>query len=96
MDVELLSSDLSYEELLEAFGNQKFSRMPVYTDRVGNIVGTINLKDLFFFHGSPETFNIMDLVREPYITYEYRKTSELFVDMRKDYVSLGNYMDEYG
>lgn len=96
MDVELVSSDLSYEELLEAFGNQKFSRMPVYTDRVDNIVGTINLKDLFFFHGSPETFNIMDLVREPYITYEYRKTSELFVDMRKDYVSMAIVMDEYG
>ena len=42
MDVELVTSDLSYEELLEAFGNQKFSRMPVYTDRVDNIVGTIN------------------------------------------------------
>lgn len=96
MDVELVSSDLSYEELLDAFGNQKFSRMPVYTDRVDNIVGTINLKDLFFFHGSPETFNIMDLVREPYITYEYRKTSELFVDMRKDYVSMAIVMDEYG
>lgn len=96
MDVELVSSDLNYEELLEAFGNQKFSRMPVYTDRVDNIVGTINLKDLFFFHGSPETFNIMDLVREPYITYEYRKTSELFVDMRKDYVSMAIVMDEYG
>lgn len=96
MDVELVSSDLSYEELLEAFGNQKFSRMPVYTDRVDNIVGTINLKDLFFFHGSPETFNIMDLVREPYITYEYRKTSELFVDMRKDYISMAIVMDEYG
>ncbi len=96
MDVELVSSDLSYEELLEAFGNHKFSRMPVYTDRVDNIVGTINLKDIFFFHGSPEAFNITDLVREPYITYEYRKTSELFVDMRKDYVSMAIVMDEYG
>lgn len=96
MDVELVSSDLSYEELLEAFGNHKFSRMPVYTDRVDNIVGTINLKDIFFFHGSPEAFSITDLVREPYITYEYRKTSELFVDMRKDYVSMAIVMDEYG
>ena len=38
----------------------------------------------------------MDLVREPYITYEYRKTSELFVDMRRDYISMAIVMDEYG
>lgn len=96
MDVDLVSSDLSYEELLEVFSAHKFSRMPVYSERVDNIVGTINLKDLFFFHGSTETFNIMDLVREPYITYEYRKTSELFVDMRRDYISMAIVMDEYG
>ncbi len=96
MDVELVSSDLSYDELLEAFSHQKFSRMPVYSGRVDNIVGTINLKDVFFFHGSPETFNMLDLIREPYITYEYRKTSELFVDMRKDFISIAVVMDEYG
>jgi len=96
MDVELASSSLSYEELILAFSKHKFSRMPVYSERVDNIVGTINLKDVFFFHGTPETFNIMDLIREPYITYEYRKTSELFVDMRRDYIALAIVLDEYG
>lgn len=96
MDVDLVPSDISYNELLEIFSKHKFSRLPVYSERVDNIVGTINLKDLFFFHGSTETFNIMDLVRQPYVTYEYRKTSELFVDMRKDYIAMAIVMDEYG
>lgn len=96
MDVEIVPSNLNYEDLLKAFSNQKFSRMPVYSERIDNIIGTINLKDVFFFHGSPEAFNLCELVREPYITYEYKKTSELFVDMRRDYISMAIVLDEYG
>lgn len=96
MDVELVSSELNYDELLVAFSNHKFSRMPVFSERIDNIIGTINLKDIFFFHGSLETFNLRELVREPYITYEYKKTSELFVDMRREYISMAIVLDEYG
>jgi len=96
MDVELVPADCSYEELMNAFSKHKFSRMPVYSEKIDNIIGTINLKDVFFFHGSPESFNVKDLTREPYITYEYRKTSELFVDMRKDYTAMAIVLDEYG
>ena len=96
MDVAVLSVDSTYTGLLEAFAEHKFSRMPVYSERADNIIGTINLKDVFFFHGSPDTFNVQDLVREPYITYEYKKTSELFVEMRRDYISMAIVLDEYG
>lgn len=96
MDVELVSVDSTYVELIESFGKHKFSRLPVYGESYDDIVGTINLKDLFFFHGSPETFDLKDLVREPYITYEYKKTSELFVEMRKDYIAMAIVLDEYG
>ena len=96
MDVEVISVTSTYKELLDEFSKHKFSRLPVYSERVDNIIGTINLKDVFFFHGSPETFNVGDLTREPYITYEYKKTSELFVEMRNDYISMAIVLDEYG
>ncbi len=96
MDVEVISVDSNYKEMLETFSQHKFSRMPVYSERADNIIGTINLKDVFFFHGSPEAFNVRDLTREPYITYEYKKTSELFVEMRNDYISMAIVLDEYG
>ena len=96
MDVEAVADDLSYDELMESFSHHKFSRLPVYSDTIDNIIGTINLKDVFFFHGSTDTFNIRELIREPYITYEYRKTSELFVDMRKECVAMAIVLDEYG
>jgi putative hemolysin len=35
-------------------------------------------------------------MREPYFTYEYKKTTELLKEMRKNYVSLAIVLDEYG
>lgn len=96
VEVQIVPEELSYDELLKCFSENKFSRLPVYSDNIDNIIGTINLKDLFFFHGSPESFHIRDFVRKPYITYEYRKTSELFVDMRKEYIAMAIVLDEYG
>lgn len=96
VEVQIVPENLTFDELLKCFSENKFSRLPVYSENIDNIIGTINLKDLFFFHGSPESFNIRDLVRKPYITYEYRKTSELFVDMRKEYIAMAIVLDEYG
>ena len=96
MDMDLVSIDLTYDELMDAFSKNKFARLPVYEETVDNIVGVINLKDFFFFHGSPDKFMLKDLVREPYFTYEYKKTSELFVEMRRNFISMALVLDEYG
>jgi len=96
MDMELAHIDLTYDELLGTFSKEKFTRMPVYSGTVDNIIGIINLKDLFFYNGSPEEFSIQDIIREPYFTYEYKKTAELFIEMRKDSIPMAIVLDEYG
>jgi CBS domain containing-hemolysin-like protein len=70
--------------------------MPVYSESRDNVIGILNLKDIFFYQGSKEEFQIKDIMREPYFTYEYKKTTELLKEMRKNYVSLAIVLDEYG
>ena len=41
MDVEAVADDLSYDELMESFSHHKFSRLPVYSDTIDNIIGTL-------------------------------------------------------
>lgn len=96
MDVEFASIDLTYEELISCYSKEKFTRMPVYKESRDNIVGIINLKDLFFYQGSRENFNISDVMREPYFTYEYKKISELFFEMKQESISMAIVLDEYG
>lgn len=96
MDVEFASVDLSYDELIGCYYKEKYSRMPVYNDSRDDILGVVNLKDVFFYHGSKEDFHITDVMREAYFTYEYKKISELFFEMKRDSITMAIVLDEYG
>lgn len=72
IDMAFASVDLTYEELVQAFATEKYTRMPVYSESRDNVIGIVNLKDLFFYNGSIEDFNIVNIMREPYFTYEFK------------------------
>ncbi len=96
MDVEFANVDFTYQELMECYSKKKFTRMPVYKESRDNILGIINLKDIFFYEGSHEDFKISEVMREPYFTYEYKKISELFFEMKKESIPMAIVLDEYG
>ena len=96
IDMEFADVHLSYDELVEVFSKEQFTRMPVYDDSRDNVIGIINLKDVFFYSGPKEEFNIHHMLREPYFTYEYKKTSELLIEMRKASIPIAIVLDEYG
>ncbi len=85
----------SYEELIEIFREDKYTRLPVYEDTTDNVVGTINMKDLLLYKNTGE-FNIRDILREAYFTYEYKAISELLVEMRQASFNIAIVLDEYG
>ena len=95
-DMAFANVDFTYDELVQAFSEEKYTRMPVYSETRDNVIGIVNLKDVFFYHGDTESFNIVDIIREPYFTYEYKKTSELLIEMRRNSISLAIVLDEYG
>lgn len=96
IDMEFADVNLSYDELVEVFSKEQFTRMPVYDDSRDNVIGIINLKDVFFYSGPKEEFNIHHMLREPYFTYEFKKTSELLIEMRKASIPIAIVLDEYG
>ena len=96
IDMAFASIELSYDELVHLFSIDKYTRLPVYSESRDNVIGIVNLKDIFFYNGKKEGFNIMDILREPYFTYEFKKTSELLIEMRKDSIALAIVLDEYG
>lgn len=48
IDVSFASVDMSYDELVEIFLEEQYSRLPVYEESKDNVIGILNLKDLFF------------------------------------------------
>ncbi|MEG0355445.1 MAG: CNNM domain-containing protein, partial [Lachnospiraceae bacterium] len=85
----------TYEELIEVFREDKFTRLPVYEETTDNVIGTINMKDLLLFDNRKE-FHVRDILREAYFTYEYKNISELLIEMRDTSCNIAIVLDEYG
>ena len=95
-DMVTISETSTYQEVLEVFRAEKYTRLPVYRDDRDNITGILNIKD-FFFCDNNENFRVTDIMYEPYFTYEYKKTSELLLEMQKKFCQhLRSFIDEYG
>lgn len=95
IDMTFANVNITYEELIEIFQEDKFTRLPVYEDTTDNVIGIINMKDLLLYQDK-EHFSIRDIMREPYFTYEHKNTAELFLEMRQSSISLAIVLDEYG
>ena len=95
IDMAFVQVDSTYEELIELFRQDKFTRLPVYDDSTDHVIGIINMKDLLLTDNS-ENFSVRDIIREPYFTYEHKNISDLFMEMRKSSISLAIVLDEYG
>ena len=86
----------SYDDLLEIFKKEMFTRLPVYENTTDNVIGIINMKDLLLHEGAKEDFHIRDILREAHFTYEYKKISELMLEMKDYSVNFTIVLDEYG
>ena len=95
IDMTFIDVDSTYQELMDIFKEDMHTRFPVYEDNTDNVIGIINIKDLLLYPEN-EQFSIRKILREPYFTYEYKRTTDLMMEMRKASVNLAIVLDEYG
>lgn len=99
-DMVMVSVDASLDELIACFMQEQYSRVPVYEENKENIIGIVHLKDLFFLQEMAKQQGLhkelREIMREPYFTYEYQKTSSIMEELRKSSVSMTIVLDEYG
>jgi len=95
IDMTFVQADASLEELIEIYRENKYTRYPVYEESTDHIIGIINMKDVILLDTTTE-FSIRNMIRDPYFTYEYKNTADLFMEMRKSSIPLAIVLDEYG
>lgn len=95
IDMVSVEDTATHKEVMELFRENMYTRLPVYHESTDNIVGIINIKD-FLFVKDPEKFAIKDIMRDAYYTYEYKKTSDLMMEMRKSSSNIALVLNEYG
>jgi len=95
MDIIAIDMNASYEEIIKIIKNEQYSRYPIYSKRIDNIVGILNVKELVY-RDPEELFDIKKFVKKPYYTFEFTNTSELFNEMKKRRTHMAIVLDEYG
>ena len=93
--VVMAEVDSTYKDLLEIFREEKFTRIPIYQDKIDNIIGIVNMKDLLMYDDFSH-FDMQKILRKPKFTYENKKVSELLIEMKQSTFNLAIVMDEYG
>ena len=87
--------DATYQELLSTFQDSMFTRIPVYDDDPDHIIGVVNIKD-FILVKDREKFQLKKILREAYYTYEYKRVSDLLMEIREKSLSIAFVLSEYG
>ena len=95
IDMSFVNVEASYEELMEIFRRDHYTRLPVYEDNTDNVIGIINMKDLILLEDRA-AFSVRDYLRQPLFTFESKKLSELMIEMRKTSNNIVIVLDEYG
>lgn len=94
IDVSFVDVNSSYDDLIRLFREEKHTRFPVFEETTDNIIGIVNVKDLLLI--DQKDFTLRKIMRDAYFTYEYKKTSELLMEMKENSVSFAVVLDEYG
>ena len=82
---------------LEQISKSGFTRVPVIDDSIDNVVGIINVKDLFnHLATSQEPVDIRRLMRPPYFVPENKKLNSLLAQFKKKKNHLAIIVDEHG
>ena len=86
------------EELhLENIVNSGFTRIPVIEDGIDNVIGIINIKDLFLQKIISESkIDVRKIITKPYFVPENKKLDKLLHEFKKRKHHLAIVVDEHG
>jgi CBS domain containing-hemolysin-like protein len=94
VDVAAMPETASPQEAVALIQQRGFSRIPVFTDRVFNIVGVVTTMDLL--HRGVDAPDLRSLMRSATYVPETKRIDELLSEMQKNRVQLAVVVDEYG
>jgi putative hemolysin len=106
VDMVMISSDASLDELLRINSEHKYSRIPVYHGKPENIIGILHYKDLITAWQERKVaadrrqparpFRLRRFLREPLVVPETKPVNQLVDEFRQQHTHLALVVDEFG
>lgn len=95
IDIFALNEEMKFLEVLEEIKKNGYSRIPVFSENMDNVLGVLYVKDLLPYL-ERKSFNWIKLIREPYFVPENKKLDDLLLEFQEQKKHLAIVVDEYG
>lgn len=95
-DIIALDSALAEQDLLGQLADIQYSRLPVYKEKLDDVMGTIHIKDVLSALAKGEKLTIEGLIREVPIVAPSMNILDLLIEMRHTRKHMAMVVDEFG
>lgn len=96
-EIVAITLDATVREARDLIIEEKFSRLPVYSDSIDNIEGLIYVRDLMqAWAEGREDDPVSSMIRDAFFVPETKTADELLKDMQANHVQIAVVIDEYG
>ena len=94
VEVAAVPDTATPDEAVAVMQERGFSRLPIFRQRVTNLIGVVTVMDLF--HRGSTARTVEELMRQPYYVPETKRIDDLLREMQRARVHLVIVVDEYG
>ncbi len=96
-DIVAIRADATIEELRHLVREQEYSRLPVFTENLDNIVGLVVVKDLIqMTDGGASARQVSEIMRPAAFVPETKRVIDLLREFQQKRLQLAIVVDEYG
>ncbi len=95
-EIVAVEDDSDVDTILRTMNEKGFSRLPVYSETIDNVIGVVYLKDILALHMENKPFQLDQVIRKPYVVPPNKNVSVLLKEMREKRIHLALVGDEYG
>lgn len=92
IDIAAIKLEASHDEIANVFKSTGYSRLPVYSEDLDNILGILYYKDFF----TKEFFSIESIMKPVIFVTKTRNVNELMNELQEKKLHLAVVTDEYG
>jgi len=96
IDIVAVRDDATWNEVCETFETHGLSRLPVYHDKIDEIVGIVYVFDLMRAGSPPDGNSITEFIREIPFIPESKRIQDLLHEFRQQQIFMAIVVDEYG
>jgi len=94
--VKSLSIKATYDEAVQFISRCGYSRIPVYSEKLSNIVGLIHFKDILFYTGKKELFSLEKIMHPILFVPETKSALDLLYFFKTKRQHFAVVVDEHG